>query len=111
MPLQADPTIKFAMKDFALKRIYDKYLTVQSPYNTYKNKGLPPGPICTPSVETLQAVINAPKTDYMYFVANSDLNGGSIFTSTYAEHMKYAKLYQEALNRQDSIRNAKQNNP
>ena len=111
MPLQADPTIKFAMKDFALKRIYDKYLTVQSPYNTYTNKGLPPGPICTPSVETLQAVINAPKTDYMYFVANSDLNGGSIFTSTYEEHMKYAKLYQEALNRQDSIRNAKQNNP
>ena len=111
MPLQADPTIKFAMKDFALKRIYDKYLTVQSPYNTYTNKGLPPGPICTPSVETLQAVINAPKTDYMYFVANNDLNGGSIFTSTYAELMKYAKLYQEALNRQDSIRNAKQNNP
>ena len=111
MPLQADPTIKFAMKDFALKRIFDKYLSVQSPYNTYLNKGLPPGPICTPSVETLQAVINAPKTDYMYFVANSDLNGGSIFTSTYEEHMKYAKLYQEALNRQDSIRNAKQNNP
>jgi UPF0755 protein len=109
MPLQADPTIKFAMKDFALKRIYEKYLSVLSPYNTYANKGLPPGPICTPSVETLQAVINAPKTDYMYFVANSDLNGGSIFTSTYEEHQKYAKLYQESLNRQDSIRNAKQN--
>ncbi|HEV8285218.1 MAG TPA: endolytic transglycosylase MltG [Chitinophagaceae bacterium] len=110
MLLQADPTVKFAMKDFGLKRIYEKYLAFQSPYNTYINKGLPPGPICTPSVETLEAVINAPKTDYIYFVANSDLNGGSIFTSNYEDHMKYAKLYQEALNKQDSIRKAKQNN-
>jgi len=109
MPLQADPTIKFAMKDFGLKRIYEKYLAVQSPYNTYANRGLPPGPICTPSVETLDEVINAPKTDYVYFVANSDLNGGSIFTSTYEEHMKYAKLYQDALNKQDSIRRAREN--
>jgi UPF0755 protein len=109
MPLQADPTVKFAMKDFGLKRIYEKYLAIESPYNTYRNKGLPPGPICTPSVETLEQVINAPKTDYIYFVANSDLNGGSVFTSTYEEHMKYAKLYQEALNTQDSIRKAKQN--
>jgi UPF0755 protein len=108
MPLQADPTVKFAMKDFGLKRIYEKYLDYSSPYNTYINKGLPPGPICTPSVETVEEVINAPKTDYIYFVANSDLNGGSVFTSTYEEHMKYAKLYQEALNRQDSIRKAKQ---
>ena len=108
MPLQADPTVKFAMKDFGLKRIYEKYLAFQSPFNTYINKGLPPGPICTPSVETLREVINAPKTDYIYFVANSDLNGGSVFTSTYEEHMKYAKLYQQALNEQDSIRKAKQ---
>jgi UPF0755 protein len=110
MPLQADPTVKFAMKDFGLKRIYERYLAVQSPYNTYVNKGLPPGPICTPSVETLEEVINAPKTHYIYFVANSDLNGGSVFTSDYEEHIKYAKLYQEALNKQDSIRKAKQNN-
>ena len=109
MPLQADPTIKFAMRDFGLRRIYEKYLLTPSPYNTYLNKGLPPGPICTPSVETLDAVINAPKTDYIYFVANSDLNGGSVFTSSYKEHMKYAKLYQDALNKQDSIRNARQN--
>jgi len=108
MPLQADPTVKFAMKDFELKRIYEKYLSFPSPFNTYINKGLPPGPICTPSVETLKEVINAPKTDYVYFVANSDLNGGSVFSSTYEEHMKHAKLYQQALNEQDSIRNAKQ---
>ena len=107
MPLQADPTIKFSMRDFGLKRIYEKYLFFPSPYNTYANKGLPPGPICTPSVETLEEVINAPKTDYIYFVANSDLNGGSVFTSNYEEHMKYAKLYQGALNKQDSIRNAR----
>jgi len=108
MPLQADPTVKFAMKDFGLKRIYEKYLSFQSPFNTYINKGLPPGPICTPSVETLKEVIDAPKTDYIYFVANSDLNGSSVFTSTFEEHMKYAKLYQQALNQQDSIRKANQ---
>jgi len=107
--LQADPTIKFAMRDFGLKRIYEKYLTVESPYNTYMNKGLPPGPICTPSVETLKEVINAPKTDYIYFVADSDLNGSSVFTSNYKDHMKYAKLYQQALNKQDSIKKAREN--
>ena len=107
--LQADPTIKFALKDFGLKRIYEKYLAVQSPYNTYTNKGLPPGPICTPSVETLKEVINAPKTDYIYFVADSDLNGSSVFTSNYKDHMKYAKLYQQALNKQDSIKRAREN--
>ena len=109
IPLQADPTIKFAMKNFGLKRIYDKYLSVPSPYNTYINKGLPPGPVCTPSVETLDAVINAPKTDYMFFVADSDLNGSSVFSSTYQQHAKYAKLYQEALNKQDSIKRSRQN--
>jgi len=109
MPLQADPTVKFAMRDFGLKRIYEKYLSFSSPYNTYVNKGLPPGPVCTPSVETIDEVLNSPKTDYIYFVANSDLNGGSVFTSNYEEHLKYAKLYQQALDKQDSIRKARQN--
>jgi UPF0755 protein len=110
MPLQADPTVKFAMRDFGLKRIYEKYLSWPSPYNTYINKGLPPGPICTPTAETIDEVLNSPKTDYIYFVADSDLNGGSVFTSTYEEHLKYAKLYQQALDKQDSIRKARQNN-
>jgi UPF0755 protein len=110
MPLQADPTIKFSLKEFGLKRIYEKYLVIQSPYNTYINKGLPPGPICTPSVATLDAVINSPDTDYIYFVANSDLQGSSVFTSNYQEHMKYAKLYQQALDREDSIRRSHQTN-
>jgi len=96
--LGADPTVKFAMKDFELKRIYEKHTMFESPYNTYRNFGLPPGPICTPSVETLDAVLNAPPTDYLFFVANSDFSGKHIFTSSYSEHLKYAKLYQDALN-------------
>ena len=98
MPLQADPTIKFAMNYFALNRIYYNYLNITSPYNTYKNRGLPPGPICTPQQATIDAVLNQPKTDYLYFVANSSLNGTHHFSSSYAEHQQYAKQYQQALN-------------
>ncbi len=101
MPLQADPTVKFALKNFALKRILFGHLQVQSPYNTYINKGLPPGPICTPSLETIDAVLDSPKTNYLYFVANSALDGSHIFTSDYAEHMKYARLYQQELNKRN----------
>lgn len=102
MNLQSCPTIKFAMKDFTLTRIYDKYLEIKSPYNTYRNKGLPPGPICTPQLETIDEVLNAPKTGYLYFVANSDMKGGTVFTSDYKEHLKYAKEYQEALDKLES---------
>ncbi len=97
MPLGADPTIKFALKDFGLKRIYEKHLRVLSPYNTYKNRGLPPGPICTPSSKTIDAVLDAPKTDYMFFVAKSDFSGYHTFTTTYAQHLQRAKEYQKAL--------------
>ena len=97
MRLGADPTVKFALKDFNLKRIYQKHLAVQSPYNTYLNGGLPPGPICTPSTKTIDAVLNAPATSYLYFVAKPDLNGYSNFASTYEEHLRYAKAYQQAL--------------
>lgn len=98
MPLQADPTVKFAMRNFALKRIYEKQLLTQSPYNTYVNKGLPPGPICTPAEHTIDAVLNAPRTDYMYFVASSAFDGTHVFTSNYKDHMAYARLYQKELN-------------
>lgn len=114
MPLAADPTIKFALKDFALKRIYYGQLSTPSPYNTYKNKGLPPGPICTPQPVTIDAVLNAPRTDYLFFVARSDFSGYHQFTSNFAEHDKYAKLYQQALNeemakrRQDSLQKTTQ---
>ncbi len=100
MPLGADPTIKFALKDFALKRIYYGQLATVSPYNTYRNKGLPPGPICTPSSVTIDAVLDMPKTDYLFFVARSDFSGYHQFTNNFADHDKYAKLYQQALNEQ-----------
>ncbi|WP_207493996.1 endolytic transglycosylase MltG [Aridibaculum aurantiacum] len=97
MPLGADPTIKFALQDFSLKRIYEKHLQVESPYNTYRNQGLPPGPICTPSSTTIDAVLDAPRTNYLFFVAKSDFSGYHTFTTNYADHLKYAKEYQRAL--------------
>jgi UPF0755 protein len=97
MALAADPTIKFAMRDFSLKRILYGYLNVNSPYNTYRNKGLPPGPICTPTHITIDAVLNAPATGYLFFVAKSDFSGYHHFSSTFAEHQQYAKEYQTAL--------------
>lgn len=97
MPLQACPTIKYAMKDFGLTRIYEKYLFNPSPYNTYHRTGLPPGPICTPSPRTIDIVLNAPKTDYLFFVASADFSGRTHFSSTFSEHSEYAKLYQKAL--------------
>jgi len=104
MKLGADPTVKFALRNFELKRIYEKYLQVESPYNTYRYGGLPPGPICTPSQQTLEAVLTAPKTDYLYFVAKPDFSGYSNFAATYPEHLQYAKQYQQALDVQMSIR-------
>ena len=99
MRLGADPTVKFALKDFSLKRIYNKHLSVESPYNTYKVTGLPPGPICTPSTTTIDAVLHAPNTNYLYFVARSDFSGYHTFAATYPEHLRYAREYQEALNK------------
>ncbi|HVG42414.1 MAG TPA: endolytic transglycosylase MltG, partial [Chitinophagaceae bacterium] len=100
MPLQADPTVKFALKDFGLKRIMQKHWQIPSPYNTYLVRGIPPGPICTPSKQTINAVLDAPKTEYLYFVANKNLKQSHIFTTNYADHLKYAREYQKVL---DSI--------
>ncbi len=105
MRLAADPTIKFAMKNFGLKRIYHKYLTYPSPYNTYQNAGLPPGPICTPSIKTIDAVLHMPSTTYIFFVARSDFSGYSDFSDDYRQHLVYAKSYQQAL---DSLIKARQ---
>lgn len=107
--LDADPTIKFALHDFKLKRIYFKDLEVNSPYNTYKNKGLPPGPICTPSIQTIDAVLHAPKTDYLFFVARSDFSGFSDFASNFEQHKKYAQAYQKALDSLMAKKKAKEN--
>lgn len=97
MPLQACPTVKFAMRDFSLTRIYEKYLQIASPYNTYRNIGLPPGPICTPEAAVIDRVLNAPVTDYLFFVAKSDFSGYHHFSANYAEHQRYAAEYQKAL--------------
>lgn len=105
MPLQADPTIKYALRDFSIRRIYYDYLKIESPYNTYRNKGLPPGPVCTPSQATIDAVLNAPKTEYLYFVAKNDFSGYHHFSNNFAEHEQYAKAYQKAL---DSLISKKQ---
>lgn len=98
MPMGADPTVKFAVGDFSLKRILLVHTQVNSPYNTYRNKGLPPGPICTPSAITIDAVLNAPKTDYLYCCAKSDFSGYHHFANNYPLHLKYAAEYQKALN-------------
>lgn len=99
MRLAADPTVKFALRDFGLKRIYEKHLLVESPYNTYKYAGLPPGPICTPSLETLDAVLETPSTKYLFFVAKPDFSGYSNFAESYTDHLKFAKQYQQALDK------------
>ena len=105
MPLQACPTIKFAMQDFTLTRIYEKYLSNPSPYNTYRNKGLPPGPICTPSPKTIDLVLNAPNTNFLYFVAKADFSGYHHFSATYQEHSTFAKEYQLKLDEYQKKRN------
>ena len=98
MPLQADPTVKFALGDFTLRRILNQHLRVNSPYNTYKQKGLPPGPICIPSVESINAVLHRAEHDYLYMCAKEDFSGSHNFATTYAEHQKNAAKYTAALN-------------
>jgi len=98
MKLQADPTAKYAYGDFTLRRITSALTSLASPYNTYFTAGLPPGPICTPSKKSIEAVLNAPATDYLYFCAKEDFSGAHRFAKTYQEHQKNAHLYQEALN-------------
>ncbi len=99
MPLQADPTVKFALKNFGLKRIYHDMLLTKSPYNTYVNVGLPPGPIRVPSVAGIDAVLQLKHHDYIYMCAKEDFSGTHNFASNYQEHMANAKKYAEALNK------------
>jgi len=98
MPLQADPTIKFALKQFELKRIWQKLLLTDSPYNTYMNEGLPPGPIKIASIQGIDAVLNAVDHDYLYMCAKEDFSGTHNFAATYQEHLKNAARYAKALN-------------
>lgn len=99
MPLQADPTVKYAVGDFTLKRILNKHLAVESPFNTYLHAGLPPAPICLPSKASIDAVINAKETNYLYFCASDKLDGTHRFAATLAEHNRNAARYHAAISR------------
>ncbi len=99
IPLQADPTVRFAVGDFSIRRILDSHLAVDSPYNTYKHAGLPPGPIRIPSVRALDAVLNPMKHRYLYMCAKEDFSGRHNFAATLAEHNRNAARYRSALDR------------
>ena len=98
MPLQADPTLVFAAGDFSIKRLTAKQMAIDSPYNTYKYAGLPPGPINLPDINSLDAVLNFEKHSYLYFCAKEDFSGYHSFAVGYDEHLNNARRYQRALN-------------
>jgi UPF0755 protein len=98
MPLQADPTLVFAAGDFSIKRLTAKQMAIDSPYNTYKYAGLPPGPINLPDINSLDAVLNYEKHSYLYFCAKEDFSGYHSFAVGYDEHLNNARRYQRALN-------------
>ncbi len=99
MPLQADPTVKFAIGDPARKRILKKDLEAESEYNTYRHKGLPPGPIRIPSKQALESVLSYSKHGYLYMCAKEDFSGTHNFAKTLGEHNRNAQRYQQALDR------------
>lgn len=98
IPLQACPTVIYAIGDFSMRRVLKQHLEYDSPYNTYKYRGLPPGPIRLPRPSVIDAVLTAPQTNYLYMCANADFSGTHIFSSTYAQHAAAARRYQQQLN-------------
>jgi UPF0755 protein len=95
--LQADPTIVFAWGDFEMKRVLNIHKEIESPYNTYTNYGLPPGPICIPSISSIDAVLNKEDHNYMFFCAKEDFSGYHVFAASHAEHNINANRYRRAL--------------
>lgn len=102
--LQADPTVKFALGDFALRRLRLADTRIESPWNTYYVDGLPPGPICIPEKSSIEAVLDAPEHDYIYMCAKEDFSGYHNFAVDYSEHEANAKRYQNALNERNIMR-------
>lgn len=96
--LEADPTVIFALKDFSMRRVLNKHLRFDSPYNTYLYEGLPPGPIAMPAMKAIDAVLNYQRHDYLYFCARADFSGYHDFARTHSEHLKNARAFQRALN-------------
>ncbi len=101
MLLQADPTVKFAWKRFDIRRVLKVHTEKRSPYNTYMFKGLPPGPICTPSESSIKAVLNSAETNYLFFCADADRPGRHTFAVNYVQHLKNASRYQKSLNQRN----------
>ncbi len=99
IPLQADPTVKYALGDFARQRILKADLETDSPYNTYKYKGLPPGPIRIPTLQGIESVLNHAKHNYIYMCAKEDFSGTHNFATNLAQHNANAQRYQQALNK------------
>lgn len=98
MKLEADPTVIFAENDFTIKRVLSRYLSVNSPYNTYMHTGLPPGPIMMPSVNAVNAVLNYQHNDYIYMCAKADFSGNHAFAANHADHLINAQKFHQALN-------------
>ena len=98
-PLQADPTLIYALGDYSIHRVLDVHKEIDSPYNTYKHAGLPPGPICLPSIAAIDAVLNAERHKYFYFCAKDDLSGYHVFARNINEHNRNAEKYRRALNK------------
>jgi len=101
MPLQSDPTVLFALRKFTASRVYFADLEVRSPYNTYKNTGLPPGPICMVQPGVIDAVLNAEEHRYLFMCASAELDGTHKFAATMAEHSRNARAFQRALNQRN----------
>ena len=99
MKLEADPTLIYAIGDFTIRRVLNKYKEVESPYNTYMYKGLPPGPICLPEISSIDAVLNRVNHEYIFFCAKEDFSGYHNFAITYSQHKVNARKFHKAMNR------------